>query len=202
MNPTTPCFDAEYGAACTTPCLPPVDAMLITRPLPFASIPPSFSTVFVTRKTLFRFVSITSYQRSSAISAVAPPPGRPALLTRTSTGPYRSTAAPTNCRTCSGDVTSHGCPSAVSPSFCRSLTVASTVSALRAQRKTRFPLRARDRAISRPIPLVAPVTIARARAPCSFPPAVGVPPLSATSPRFGQAPRAPLASAWWRRPRF
>lgn len=66
------------------------------RPRLFCRMPPVFSTSRVTRKTLLRFVSMTSFHNSSAMSAVTPPPDRPALLTTTSTVPKRSTAASTH----------------------------------------------------------------------------------------------------------
>ncbi len=110
--PITPALDAEYGAARTTPCLPPVDAMLMIRPRGRSSIPPAASTSRVTRKTLLRLVSTTSYQISSGSWAVTPPPLRPALLTRTSTGPNAATAVATRSATSARERTSQAAPSA------------------------------------------------------------------------------------------
>ncbi len=157
VKPTTPCLDAEYGAPSTTPCLPAVDAILTMRPQDLARIPPAFSTSRVIRKTLLRLVSMTSNQSSSAMSAVTPPPLRPALLTSTSTVPKRSTVAATQARISSADLTSQATPSTSRPSSPRLFTVSATRSALRAQMNARWPPAASSRAMARPIPLVAPV---------------------------------------------
>ncbi len=157
VKPTTPCLEAEYGAPRTTPCLPAVDAMLMIRPQPRSRMPPVLSTSRVTRKTLLRLVSMTSSHSSSAMSAVTPPPLRPALLTRTSTVPKWSTAARTKVRTASGERTSTAAPSASMPSSWSCLTVAATLSASRAPMNTRCPAEPNCRAAARPMPLVAPV---------------------------------------------
>src|SRR5262249_22271834 len=94
-----------------------------------------------------------------------PAPLRPALLTNTSTGPYRLTVAWTTARTSSRERTSPGQPSTSRPSSRSCLTTSATLSALRAQMKTRMPTRARCFVMISPIPLVAPVTRATGTVP-------------------------------------
>lgn len=127
------------------------------RPWGESARPPFLSTSRVIRNTLLRLVSMMSYQSSSAMSAVTPPPLRPALLTRTVRGPYRSTAARTTAATDSGERTSATMPSTSRPSSVRSAIVCLTSRAVRAHRKTRWPAWPSWRATSRPMPLVAPV---------------------------------------------
>src|SRR6185437_60008 len=117
--------------------------------------------------TLLRFVSITEYHSSSVISAVTPPPLRPALFTRTPSGPNCSTAAATRFSTSAATVTSARTPAAVRPSARSFSTTASTSCWDRAHRKTGCPRRASTPAVARPIPLVPPVTSAAAGAGAS-----------------------------------
>lgn len=130
------------------------------RPRLFSRMPPARSTSRVTVKTLVRLVAMTSSHSSSAMSAVTPPPLRPALLTRTSIVPYRSTAAATKAATSGPERTSQARPSASSRSARSSLTVEAMLSALRAPMKTAWPWAPRSRATASPIPLVPPVTSA------------------------------------------
>lgn len=107
------------------------------RPRSLAAMPPVLSTSRLIRNTLCRFVAMTSYQSSSAMPAVGPPPLRPALLTRTSMGPKRSTACRTKRFTSSPSRTSQTAPSTSRPSSSSSLTVRVTPSSVRAHRNTR-----------------------------------------------------------------
>ena len=89
------------------------------------------------------FVSITSRSSSSLDSQTGSrPSARPALLTRMSRPPSSASARSTNARELSGSVTSR-------------------VPSRREPTKTRAPASSSARAVAAPIPLEAPVTIAR-----------------------------------------
>lgn len=158
VMPTTACFAATYAGDVAKPTLPRIEAMLTTEPPPFARI--EGICAFMLRKTALRLMAMTLSQASSVYSAVgAAAPPMPALFTPMRSG-ARVFASSTDDAIQALSVASPTEASAVPPAARISSTTAFALSALRSFTTTAAPLRARRRAVERPIPLPAPVTIA------------------------------------------
>src|SRR5579883_743707 len=117
----------------------------------------------VRRRTPFRFVSIVSSQSASfPFSIGSRPRARPALLTRTCTGPCARTAWAKRA-TLASSVTSSSCVVRRAPGTLVVIwrAVASSLSWRRAPRTSSAPTSARASAVAAPIPAEAPVTTAR-----------------------------------------
>ena len=177
LKPMTPNFEAQYGASKAIPWRPDFDDTFRMSPRPARSI--AGSTARLARKVPRRFVSTTSSHSGQASCAtvrkVAPAARRmPAACTRMSMRPCRSRVAAAmramspSARTSSGSTSGAAAPAS---------TTAAAVSVRRlASRPTSTgiaPARASETQVSRPMPLLAPVTIATR--PASGPPAVTSP---------------------------
>src|SRR5581483_2374505 len=117
----------------------------------------------VRRRTPVRFVSIVSSQSASfPFSIGSRPRARPALLTRTCTGPRARTAWAKRA-TLASSVTSSSCVVRRAPGTLVVIwrAVASSLSWRRAPRTSSAPTSARASAVAAPIPAEAPVTTAR-----------------------------------------
>src|SRR2546422_8881626 len=80
VSPMTPAFAAEYGTSVGSPSFPAIEAMLMMRPPPAASI--TRTAARETRNTLVRSPAMTRCQSSSLSSQVGTVrPVMPALLT-------------------------------------------------------------------------------------------------------------------------
>src|SRR2546423_1467110 len=94
----------------------------------------------------------------------------PALFTQASIRPYVSTPARASASTCSRSETSHGKVRHSPPRDRQSTAVSSSSAARRAASTRRAPFPARASAVSRPIPLEAPVTTTTAPSSRILPP--------------------------------
>ena len=161
VSPVIACFVAVYGAEFGRGVCAEIDPLLMIRP-------PRGSWSFmrrnasrVQRNAPVRLTSTTrrhsSNVRSSSGTAGAPVP---ALLNRRSRRPKACFVVSKRPRTESGSVTSVGTARARGPSGPARATVSASASGRRPASTTEYPSPRRARAVARPIPDPAPVTIA------------------------------------------
>ncbi len=110
------------------------------------------------------FSRCTARSPLSSIASAGAANWPPALFTRMSTAPKRSSTASRNTATCAGSRTSQGIASTFRPSASSSARTCSSGSGRRPQIATLAPVRASSRAVARPMPVPPPVTIATAPA--------------------------------------
>src|SRR5438105_903888 len=156
VSPMTPAFAAEYGTSVGFPSFPAIEAMLMMRPRPAASI--TRTAARETRNTLVRSPAMTRCQSSSLSSQVGTVrPVMPALLTTMSSRCQRSTTARTIRSTSAVFVTSAATATASAPIRAAAASAAGPSTSATA---TRAPSVASRAAIAYPIPRAAPVTSA------------------------------------------
>ena len=109
------------------------------------------------KNTDFKLLSTTRYHSSSVSSSNGRWILMPALLTQTSTLPYRSATTSAKCRSCAVSVTSACSASSGRPCAANRSETASSFALLRPQTATRAPSCAKASAASSPIPEVPPV---------------------------------------------
>jgi hypothetical protein len=149
----------EYSAMFADGRLPAVLETLTTRPHPRSFIPGVSSRI--SRIGAMTLISNAAYQSSSGTSSRSRHLALPALLTRTSTGPKRSSAAARMRADASGSVTSwtsdSAAPPASAPAATHSSAASTTARSPRATKRTEAPSAQRRRAVSSPMPRLAPV---------------------------------------------
>jgi hypothetical protein len=146
------------GNTLDDPAVPHIDATLTIFPDLCRTI--TDSTSRAQKNAPSRLTSITARQSAVVTSCTRVFTGaeRPALLNRTSTRPWRSTAAETIRRTASSSVTSHSTAVARRPSARTRPAVASAAGSARSAHTTSAPASAHTSANSVPKPPPAPVT--------------------------------------------
>lgn len=152
LMPATANFDALYRLTPGSPSKPDREPMCTSLPDPCLRMTGSTARVTLIRPKTLR--SNSDRASASVISSNAPSKPRPALLTRTSMPPNRSTAASTACGMLSLSVTSR----ATAKTLSELLRSAGTRSGFRTATATLLPPASAARAISAPIPREAPVT--------------------------------------------
>src|SRR5271165_4309592 len=130
----------------------------MTRPLPCLYI--WRSAARVVRNAPSRWIARSSFHLANSKSTIGATIWMPALLTSTSSAPNVSITLAVPASTCRSSVTSMATPMARLPVESISRAVASAACRLRSAMATLAPSRANTSAISLPIPLAAPVTIA------------------------------------------
>src|SRR2546430_5497377 len=156
VSPMTPAFAAEYGTSVGFPSFPAIEAMLMMRPPPAASI--TRTAARETRNTLVRSPAMTRCQSSSLSSQVGTVrPVMPALLTTMSSRCQRSTTARTMRSTSAVLVTSAATATASAPIRAAAASAAGPSTSAMA---TRAPCVASRAAMANPMPRAAPVTSA------------------------------------------
>ena len=155
VRPMTACLVAEYVAPPGAPYLPACEAMLTTWPRLRAIM--RGSAIFMPWMTPWRLMSTMRTAVASSSSMKRPTGMMPALLTSTSSGPKRSSAASTKASKESRRVTSSANPAALGPI---SAAACSASSASRSPIATFMPSRAKACAVALPMPRAAPVIAA------------------------------------------
>ena len=155
---STPPFEEAYAAWLGRATLPRMLDTLMTLPDPRATkCPPAARAPL---KQPFRFVATTNSNSSGVSSRAGLRTFTPALLTRMSRRPSRSTAAPAMASQSSGEVTSAVKGAARRPRARISSARRSSSAAVRLASSTSAPAAASASAIVRPSPRPAPVTMA------------------------------------------
>src|SRR5581483_8038225 len=154
-KPTAPNFAVLYGSSQGTLILPPIEVTLAILPPLRSRIP--WRTASVMLIGPHSWTAIISSKSACVCVASGPTAITPALLTRISIGPRRSSTEATNVSTCSRSPPSHGIATTSSPSFRRA---SSSCSAPRAHVATRAPRPRSSRQSANPSPREPPVTTA------------------------------------------
>src|SRR3954470_16587940 len=161
VSPVTACLVAVYAAARGLGACAAIDPLLMIRPPCGRCLRITRKASRVHRKTPVRFTATTACHSGNGTSsrsrAGAP---MPALLTRRSSRPYRSTTASNNSRTLPSSLTSVGAAYRAQGWPAPSRTTWSSASRLRPASATVQPSAASARALAAPMPLPAPVTTA------------------------------------------
>src|SRR3954469_19196783 len=153
LMPTTPNFDAEYGAMPGAATRPAIDAVFTIEDRPPCAII-RVTNARTTSARPSRFTPITRCQSSTVVCSISAAWPMPALLWSTSTRPSSSNTREANASTASGSVTSTTCACALPPI---SRATASADSPFTSATCTFAPSFANSSALARPIPEPAPV---------------------------------------------
>ena len=159
LKPCTANLLAAYSLLCGTPRRPRIELMLT-----MIGCRPCFnsgSAMRVISTRAKKLTSITRRTRSGSAAANGPMAPTPALFTKISRPPKWDTAASMPRARTAASVTSPATQTAVPPEVSISCASDCKRSSRRAMQTTLPPCRASSRAIARPMPLEAPVTIAR-----------------------------------------
>ena len=136
--------------------LPAVLETLTTRPQPRSAI--AGIAARIARSGAITLSSQAACQSESGTSSRSRQIALPALLTSTSRPPKRCLASATMRSPASGSVTSSSSAAASPPARAHSSAASARSSAVRATSSTRAPSAHSSRAVSRPMPRLAPVT--------------------------------------------
>src|SRR3954453_2074301 len=157
LIPTTPNFDAEYGAICGAATSPAIDAVLTIE-----ERPPCFkrrgTNACTTNAIPRRFTPIPRCQSSTVVCSMFAAWPMPAFECSTSTRDSSSYTRAQKASTASGSVTSTVCDTPRPPRATSSPTTASADSPLMSATCTLAPRRENSIALERPMPDPAPVT--------------------------------------------
>src|SRR5574341_181857 len=187
VSPSSPAFEAQYTAPRGQPTDPAWDETLMILPFPRLSI--SAAANLAQKKAPLRLVSRMSSHSASVVVVTSERRKMPALFTRTSTRPNRSTVARTRASASGTRRTSPATARASPPARAIAPVTARMGSGRRPATATRAPSRANAIAMASPMPEPPPVT--RATLPPSF---IGrLPSTSAAAPRTTPA-TGPLAA--------